>query len=81
MVYTTLAWASKGVARCLTRILPRQYQDIVREIILSWESSLPMTLIPSQFKESMRFDLLVILSNIELCIVGLIFVVVAKLSS
>ena len=27
---------------------------IAREI--SWESDLPMTLIPSQFKESMRFD-------------------------
>ena len=52
--YTTLAWVFKGAARCLTRILPGQYQDIARAI--SWESGLPMTLIPSQFKESMRFD-------------------------
>ena len=47
IIYTTLAWAFKGVARCLTRILPGA---------ISWESGLPMTLIPSQFKESMRFD-------------------------
>ena len=53
-IYTTLAWAFKGAARCLTRILPGKYQDIARAI--SWESGLPMTLIPSQFKESMRFD-------------------------
>ena len=53
-VYTTLAWAFKGAAQCLTRILPGQYQDIARAI--SWESGLSMTLIPSQFKESMRFD-------------------------
>ena len=52
--YTTLAWAFKSAARCLTSILPGQYQDIARAI--SWESGLPMTLIPSQFKESMRFD-------------------------
>ena len=54
ILYTTLAWAFKGAAQCLTRILPGQYQDIARAI--SWESGLPMTLIPSQFKESMRFD-------------------------
>ena len=49
--YTTLVWMFKGAARGLTRILPGQYQD-------TWESGLPMTLIPSQFKETMRFDLL-----------------------
>ena len=52
--YTTLAWEFKGVARCLTRILPEQYQDISRAI--SWESGLPLTLIPSQFKETIHFD-------------------------
>ena len=53
-IYTTLAWAFKGAAQCLTCILPGQYQDIARAI--SWESSLPMTLMPSQFKEARRFD-------------------------
>ena len=38
----------------LTHILPGQYQDIAQAI--SWESGLPMTLIPSQFKEAIHFD-------------------------
>ena len=43
-LYTTLTWVFKGTAQCLTRILPRKYQDIAWAI--SWESGLPMTLIP-----------------------------------
>ena len=53
-IYTTLVWAFKGTVRGLTHIFPRKYQDIAQEI--SWESGLPMTLIPSQFKETTRFD-------------------------
>ena len=55
-IYTTLAWAFKGAARGLTGILPGQYLDIARAI--SWESGLPMALMPSQFKETARFDML-----------------------
>ena len=76
IIYITLVWTFKGTTWCLTLIFPRQYQDIAWAI--SWESGLPMTLIPSQSKESMRFG---ILSDIELCNVGLIFLVAANLSA
>ena len=53
-IYTTLAWTFKGAARGLTSILPGQYQDIAR--VISWERGLRIALMPSQFKELVRFD-------------------------
>ena len=62
VIYITLLWEFKGATQCLTHILPGQ-----------WEGGLPMTLIPCQFKEMMRF-------NASFVLWDSFFVEVAKLS-
>ena len=50
VLYVVIYHFSVGVQRC------RSVFNLHIARAISWESSLPMTLIPSQFKESMRFD-------------------------
>ena len=59
----------QGTARCLTRILPG---NIMGKRFANDFDTQPV--------QRINALLLVILSDIELCIVGLVFVVVAKLS-